>query len=243
MKIIKEKTYEGISSQAATIIINEINSKPNLVLGLPTGSTPLGMYQELIKAYQSGLVSFSQVTTFNLDEYYGLSRENSNSYWFFMWENFFKHIDIKPEKVFIPRGDIPKDKVEDFCSQYEKNIKAVGGIDIQVLGIGHNGHIAFNEPGSSFDSRTRMVDLSLDTIEVNSRFFDIKSDQPKTAITMGLGTIMEANKIILIASGENKAKAISDLIKGEATQDSPASVLRRHHDVTIFIDESAGVLL
>jgi len=243
MKIIKEKTYEGISSRAAIVIINEINSKPNLVLGLPTGSTPLGMYQELIKAYQSGLVSFSQVTTFNLDEYYGLSGENSNSYWFFMWENFFKHIDIKPEKVFIPKGDVLKDKVEDFCSQYEENIKAVGGIDIQVLGIGHNGHIAFNEPGSSFDSRTRMVDLSLDTIEANSRFFDIKSDQPSTAITMGLGTIMEANKILLIASGENKTKAISDLVKGEVTQDSPASVLRRHHDVTIFIDESAGVLL
>jgi len=237
------KTYDALADAVAARIIGVVQKKPNTVLGLATGSTPLGAYKRLIDAHRAGLVSFADVITFNLDEYVGLASDNSQSCQYYMRQNFFSHIDIKKENVFIPHSDLPAGELSKHCEWYEKQIKDHGGIDLQLLGIGHNGHIGFNEPGSSFDSRTRVVNLDKRTIEANARFFNNESEVPKKAITMGLKTISEAREIILVASGAEKASAISATINGKPSPEVPASVLRRHIDVTFYLDTVAASML
>ena len=214
MKIIVKESYEDLSKEAARIIEREMQKKPNLVLGLATGSTPIGLYKELIRMHKDGL-SFSQITTFNLDEYFGLDSSHPQSYHFYMQKNLFDHIDIKPKNIHIPDG-----RTEDakrYCAEYEETIKGVGGIDLQILGIGSNGHIGFNEPGSPFTFRTHLTKLAESTIEDNARFFEKKEDVPRFAITMGIQTILEVKKIILLASGQNKANVVARSAEGPIT--------------------------
>lgn len=238
MNIIKVKNYKELSMQAAGIVAAQISRKKNTVLGLPTGQTPLGMYQELIKRFRKGEIDFSQVITFNLDEYYGLSPEHPQSYNYYMWQTFFNNINIKKENVFIPDG-VTKD-VQKECRYYESLIEKKGGIDLQFLGIGDNGHIGFNEPAIALNSKTHLVNLSQATIEANSRFFNDIEDVPRKALTMGMGTIMKAKQIILLASGMKKAPAIAKTIKGKVSTEVPASLLQLHRDVTIIVDKDAA---
>ena len=238
MNIIKVKNYKELSMQAAGIVAAQISRKKNTVLGLPTGQTPLGMYQELIKRFRKGEIDFSQVITFNLDEYYGLSPEHPQSYNYYMWQTFFNNINIKKENVFIPDG-VTKD-VQKECRYYESLIEKKGGIDLQFLGIGDNGHIGFNEPAIALNSNTHLVNLSQATIEANSRFFNDIEDVPRKALTMGMGTIMKAKQIILLASGMKKAPAIAKTIKGKVSTEVPASLLQLHRDVTIIVDKDAA---
>lgn len=238
MKILIKNNDEKMSKEAAKIIINQINIKSNSVIGFATGGTPLGLYKELIIAYNEDNLDFTQMITFNLDEYVGLPKSHEQSYNKFMWDNLFNHINVKKENVNIPDGMVSDP--EGFCKEYEKKIEEVGGIDIQILGIGRNGHIAFNEPGSEFDSRTRVVRLTEETIKDNSIFFEDIHDVPTKAITMGLGTIMEARKIILLARGNNKSDAINKLLNGLVTKEAPATVLKNHKNVTIIIDKEAA---
>lgn len=238
MNIIKVKNYKELSMQAAGIVAAQISRKKNTVLGLPTGQTPLGMYQELIKRFRKGEIDFSQVITFNLDEYYGLSPEHPQSYNYYMWQTFFNNINIKKENVFIPDG-VTKD-VQKECRYYESLIEKKGGIDLQFLGIGDNGHIGFNEPAIALNSNTHLVNLSQATIEANSRFFNDIEDVPRKALTMGMGTIMKAKQIILLASGMKKAPAIAKTINGKVSTEVPASLLQLHRDVTIIVDKDAA---
>lgn len=238
MNIIKVKNYKELSMQAAGIVAAQISRKKNTVLGLPTGQTPLGMYQELLKRFRKGEIDFSQVITFNLDEYYGLSPEHPQSYNYYMWQTFFNNINIKKENVFIPDG-VTKD-VQKECRYYESLIEKKGGIDLQFLGIGDNGHIGFNEPATALNSKTHLVNLSQATIEANSRFFNDIEDVPRKALTMGMGTIMKAKQIILLASGMKKASAIAKTIKGQVSTEIPASLLQLHRDITIIIDKEAA---
>ena len=238
MKVVVVKNYNEISFQAAQLITDQIINKINCVLGLATGSTPIGVYQELIRKFQEGELNFSKVVTFNLDEYYGLSPEHPQSYHFFMWDSFFKHINIKKENVHLLNGitgNIAKE-----CKQYEALIQKSGGIDLQILGIGNNGHIGFNEPDISLNTRTHLVNLTAKTIRANSRFFNNAQEVPKQAITMGIGTIMRARKIILLANGKRKARAIERTINGPITTKMPATVLQLHNDVTTIIDQEAA---
>lgn len=238
MNIIKVKNYKELSMQAAGIVAAQISRKKNTVLGLPTGQTPLGMYQELLKRFRKGEIDFSQVITFNLDEYYGLSPEHPQSYNYYMWQTFFNNINIKKENVFIPDG-VTKD-VQKECRYYESLIEKKGGIDLQFLGIGDNGHIGFNEPATALNSKTHLVNLSQATIEANSRFFNDIEDVPRKALTMGMGTIMKAKQIILLASGMKKAPAIAKTINGKVNTEVPASLLQLHRDVTIIVDKDAA---
>ncbi|MDY0382666.1 MAG: glucosamine-6-phosphate deaminase [Atribacterota bacterium] len=238
MNIIKVKNYKELSMQAAGIVAAQISRKKNTVLGLPTGQTPLGMYQELVKRFRKGEIDFSQVITFNLDEYYGLSPEHPQSYNYYMWQTFFNNINIKKENVFIPDG-VTKD-VQKECRYYESLIEKKGGIDLQFLGIGDNGHIGFNEPATALNSKTHLVNLSQATIEANSRFFNDIEDVPRKALTMGMGTIMKAKQIILLASGMKKAPAIAKTINGKVNTEVPASLLQLHRDVTIIVDKDAA---
>lgn len=224
--------------QAAGIVAAQISRKKNTVLGLPTGQTPLGMYQELVKRFRKGEIDFSQVITFNLDEYYGLSPKHPQSYNYYMWQTFFNNINIKKENVFIPDG-VTKD-VQKECRYYESLIEKKGGIDLQFLGIGDNGHIGFNEPATALDSKTHLVNLSQATIEANSRFFNDIEEVPRKALTMGMGTIMKAKQIILLASGMKKAPAIAKTINGKVNTEVPASLLQLHRDVTIIVDKDAA---
>ncbi|MGQ9515035.1 MAG: glucosamine-6-phosphate deaminase [Thermoproteota archaeon] len=241
MKVIITNDYNEMSRKAAAIVADELRKNKKLVLGLATGGTPLGLYGELIRMHKEEGLDFSEVKTFNLDEYLGLDPENEQSYHYFMFHNFFNYVNIDKRNIHIPDGKA-KDP-EAFCKEYEKKIKEAGGIDLQILGIGSNGHIAFNEPGSPQDSRTRVVDLSEQTIKDNARFFKDESKVPRKAISMGIGTIMEAKKIILLASGKNKADAIAKAVEGILTIEVPASLLQRHGDVTVIIDrESASKL-
>ncbi|WP_422445094.1 glucosamine-6-phosphate deaminase [Thermoanaerobacterium sp. DL9XJH110] len=242
MQLIIEKSFSDMSSRAAGIIAGEIIKKPDLVLGLATGSTPLGTYRELIRMHREEGLDFSGVVTFNLDEYYGLSPDNPQSYHYYMYENFFKHINIKPENIHIPDG--MAEDVEAHCRKYDEEIARYGGIDLQLLGIGRNGHIGFNEPGDELLTVTHLTELTQDTIRANSRFFNSIEEVPKKAITMGLGTIMQAKKILLLASGENKARIMAELLGEEAVSTKvPASFLLLHQDVTVIIDEEAAKLL
>lgn len=238
MKLIVEKNYEDLSKRVAEIIKKEIRTNPKTILGLATGSTPIGTYQELIKAHKEEGLDFSKVQTFNLDEYVGLDGEHPNSYRYFMNEEFFKHININLENTHIPNGKVSN--LESYCREYDKDIEKAGGIDIQILGIGTNGHIAFNEPADELSVGTSIVNLTDSTINDNSRFFDSMDEVPKTAITMGIGSILKAKKIILLASGKNKAEIMKKLLEEDIVSTNlPASFLLLHPDVTIIVDKEA----
>lgn len=241
MELIVVKNYEEISKKAASIISSQVIVKPNSVLGLATGDTPLGMYNELIKKYKENEVDFSKVKTFNLDEYYGLERDNIQSYYFYMVNNFFKFINIDNNNINIPNGT--SNDIEEDCLNYERKIKEAGGIDIQVLGIGVNGHIGFNEPDVNFEAQTHLVNLDDKTIKSNARFFNSIDEVPKKAISMGIKTILQSKKIILLASGESKADAVYNTVKGKISPKVPSSILQLHQNVTIILDESAAKLL
>ena len=238
MEVIIKENYEKMSEEAAAIIRDAIHLKPNLVLGLATGSTPIGTYKELIRMHEAGELDFSKVLTFNLDEYVGLPSTHDQSYHYFMHENLFNHININPANVHVPSG-VVKD-FDRYCQWYEDEIAKVGGIDLQVLGIGSDGHIGFNEPGSSLASRTRIVTLTEDTIKDNARFFESEEDVPRFAITMGVGTIMEAGLCLLLANGEKKADPVEALVEGPITSQVTASALQMHPNATVIIDEAAA---
>lgn len=241
MRVIIRKTYEEISLAAANLVKARIKKKPELILGLATGSTPIKFYQELIRMYQEEKLRFVFVKSFNLDEYYGLSSDHPQSYRCFMNTRFFDHIDIDKANTHIPDGRT-KDP-EEFSAWYEEQIRGVGGIDLQLLGIGSDGHIGFNEPGSSFSSRTRLVALDAQTVSDNARFFERKGEVPLSAITMGIGTILEAKELILLASGERKADVVAAAIEGPLSSMVPASALQLHPRVTLFLDEAAASAL
>lgn len=238
MEIIIAPDYDQMSKASARIIAREIQRKHDLVLGLATGDTPVGTYQELVKLHKDEGLDFSKVKAFNLDEYVGLAPPHKNSYNYFMWENLFKDVNVNPENVYVPQGNT--DDPEEFCQWYEEQIQKAGGIDLQVLGIGRDGHIGFNEPGSSFASLTRVKALYKQTIEDNARFFEKEEDVPRFAITMGIGTILEAKKILLIANGEGKADVCAQFIEGPVTSQITASALQLHCFVTVVLDEAAA---
>lgn len=238
MQYIKVDNGTSIAQTAVDMIVQAIQQKPHCVLGLATGSTPIATYKELIKRYEQGNVDFSQVTTFNLDEYYGLAASHPQSYHTYMYHHLFKHINIKKQNIHILDGTTKQ--IEKHCEQYENKIKACGGIDLQLLGIGRNGHIGFNEPAEQLQPRTHLARLSKETVQANSRFFTNKKDVPQYAITMGVRTILAAKKIVLLAEGHDKAEIIEKLFQTGITTDIPASFLRLHHDVTVIVDERAG---
>ena len=229
-------TNEEISKLIAEEFIKQINAKPNSVLGLATGTSPLEVYANLVKANKEGRVSFKDVVTFNLDEYIGLDGTHNQSYRYFMNVNLFDHIDIDKSKTHVLKG---VGDYEAYAKQYDDEIASFGGIDFQILGIGSDGHIAFNEPGTSFDSLTHAAELVETTIVDNSRLFNDISEVPTKAVTMGLKSIMNAKKIVLIATGKNKAKAIKNLLRGDKTEEVPCSILQDHPDCTIYVDEDA----
>ena len=237
MKVIID-TPEGIAKQAADIYQELLAAKPNAVLGFATGSTPLALYAELVRRCKAGEISFKDVTTFNLDEYVGLEPTHDQSYRYFMDTNLFDHIDIAKKATHVLNG-LAKDAAKE-CAAYEKAIKAAGGIDLQVLGIGSDGHIAFNEPGSSLASRTRLVSLTPQTVKDNSRFFKKAADVPRYALSMGVGSIMEAKRIVLLAFGANKAAAVAGAVEGGVSQFCTASALQMHPDAWFFCDEAAA---
>ncbi|KYD08000.1 glucosamine-6-phosphate deaminase [Caldibacillus debilis] len=237
MEVIVARNYEDMSKKACAHIVSRIKEKPDLVLGLATGSTPIGLYQNLIAEYQKNNVSFRRVVTFNLDEYAGLDGNDPNSYRYFMDHQLFNHIDIDKNNTFIPDGTA--ENIEEECQRYETLIKKYGGIDLQILGIGRNGHIGFNEPGSSFNSRTQYIRLAESTRQANSRFFPSLDDVPTHAFTMGIGTILEAKEILLLISGKGKSEAVRRLLTEDPDEDFPASALKTHPKVFVFIDEEA----
>ena len=237
MQIYKETDYKDMSRKAANIISAQVIMKPNCVLGLATGSTPIGTYQQLIEWYKKGDLDFSDVTTVNLDEYKGLPRTNDQSYYYFMHQNLFDQVNINPENTHLPNGMEPNSEKE--CARYESLIHSLGGVDLQLLGLGHNGHIGFNEPGEAFEKETHCVDLQERTIEANKRFFASADDVPKQAYTMGIKTIMQAKKILVIVSGEDKADIVAKAFFGPVTPAVPASILQMHNDVTLVGDEAA----
>lgn len=237
MRIYKGKDYADMSRKAANIISAQVIMKPDCVLGLATGSTPIGLYQQLVAWYEKGDLDFSEVRTVNLDEYKGLSRENDQSYYYFMHHNLFDHVNLPAENSHLPNGMEPDSDKE--CRRYSELIRSMGGVDLQLLGIGHNGHIGFNEPGDAFDNDVHCVDLTQSTIEANKRFFASAYDVPKQAYTMGIKTIMQAKKILIVASGEDKADIVRDAFFGPITPKVPASVLQLHNDVTLVADEAA----
>jgi len=238
MEVIVTRDYEEMSKTAARVVAQVLNLKPNAVLGLATGSTPLGLYKELIRMHREEGLDFSQVTTFNLDEYVGLPRTHPQSYYYFMQENLFKHINVPKQNIYVPSGTTSNYAA--FCQWYEQRIRECGGIDLQVLGIGTDGHIAFNEPSSSLGSRTRIKTLARQTIEDNARFFGSPEEVPVYAITMGVGTILEARKIMLLASGRQKAPAVAAAIEGPVTSMITASALQLHRDAMCIIDREAA---
>jgi len=238
MEVKISPTYEALSKQAAEFVAELLNAKPNAVLGLATGSSPIGLYRELVRMHKDEGLDFSQVTTFNLDEYVGLPADHPQSYHYFMYENLFKHINVPKEHIHIPSGTTKNYRA--FCQWYENRIKECGGIDMQVLGIGSDGHIAFNEPTSSLASRTRLKTLARQTIEDNARFFDRAEEVPIYAITMGVGTILEARHLLLVANGENKADAVAKMIEGPVTSMITASALQLHPHAKVFIDDAAA---
>jgi len=237
MKIIKTIDYYHMSRMAANILSAQVIIKPDCVLGLATGSTPIGTYEQLIRWYEKGDLDFSQVRTINLDEYKGLSPENNQSYRYFMNEHLFRHINISLENTHVPNGLEP-DPVK-ACNDYNRIIRENGGVDLQLLGIGLNGHIGFNEPGAAFEKETHCVDLTQSTIDANSRFFESLDLVPKQAYTVGIKTIMQAKKIVVIATGESKADIIAKAFWGPITPAVPASVLQLHNDVVLVCDEAA----
>lgn len=241
MKVIVVKNSDEMSRLAAKRIISLIKSKPNATIGLATGGTPKGVYTELRKDHKENGTSYEQIKTVNLDEYVGLSDDHPNSYHYYMNEELLSHINIKEENIYLPNG-VAQD-LQTECKRYEEIISSLGGIDLQLLGIGHNGHIGFNEPGTSFESRTHLVHLTDETIQANARYFHSIDEVPKQALTMGIKTILESNEIILIANGIEKAKAIKMLVEDPIDELVPASALRAHENVTVIADEAAASLL
>ena len=237
MRLYRAKDYNDMSRKAANIISAQIILKPDCVLGLATGSTPIGTYQQLIERYREGDLDFSQVRTANLDEYRGLTRDNDQSYYYFMYHNLFKVVNIDMASTNIPDGTNPDSAAE--AARYDQVIRDLGGVDLQLLGMGHNGHIGFNEPSDAFDKGTHCVDLQPSTIEANKRFFASIDDVPKQAYTMGIQTIMSARKILLLVSGAEKAEILHKALCGPITPHVPASVLQLHNDVTVVADEAA----
>ena len=237
MRIIKAKDYDDLSRKAANIISAQVLLKPDCVLGLATGSTPIGTYKQLIEWYEKGDLDFSAAKSVNLDEYRGLTRDNDQSYYYFMYNNLFKHININMENTNVPDGTEPDSEKE--CSRYENVIEVYGVVDLQLQGLGHNGHIGFNEPDKDFPRTTHCVDLTQSTIEANKRFFASVDDVPKQAYTMGIGTIMKARKILLVVSGADKAQILHDVLCGPVTPEVPASILQLHSDVIVVADEAA----
>lgn len=237
MKFYCGEDYKAMSRIAANIISAQIIMKPNCVLGLATGSSPEGIYAQLVEWYKKGDLDFSQVTSVNLDEYRGLSGDNDQSYRYFMNTHLFDHVNIDKSRTFVPNGLEPDS--EKACREYDAVVEATGGVDLQLLGIGHNGHIGFNEPAKEFCKNTQCVDLTESTIEANKRFFEKEEDVPRQAYTMGIGTIMRAKKILLVASGEGKADIIAKAFTGPITPEVPASILQLHNDVTVVCDKAA----
>ena len=237
MKIYKAKDYKDMSRKAANIISAQVIMKPNCVLGLATGSTPIGTYDQLVEWYNKGDLDFSEVTTVNLDEYKGLPRTNDQSYYYFMHQHLFDRVNIDLERTNVPNGMEPDAEKE--CGRYEELIRSLGGVDLQLLGLGHNGHIGFNEPGEAFEKETHCVDLTESTIEANKRFFASADDVPKQAYTMGIKTIMQAKKILIVVNGENKADIVEHAFFGPVTPEVPASILQLHNDVTLVGDKAA----
>ena len=237
MIIYTGKDYYDVSRKAANIMSAQIIMKPNAVLGLATGSTPVGMYKQLIEWYKKGDLDFSQITSVNLDEYKGLSGDNDQSYRYFMNTNLFDHVNIDKARTYVPNG-LEEDS-EKACADYNEIIRSVGGIDMQLLGIGGNGHIGFNEPCDHFPKETHCVDLTESTIKANARFFETMDDVPKQAYTMGILPIVQAKKVIMIANGKNKADIIKKAFTGPVTPEVPASILQMHPDFTLIADEDA----
>lgn len=235
MQVIICDNYEEMSREGAKIIASQVIIKPNSVLGLATGSTPVGLYQNLIKMYQNKEIDFSNVTSFNLDEYYPISPDNDQSYHYFMEENLFKSVNIK--ESFVPDGS--GSDIEKVCEDYEEKIKAYGGIDLQLLGIGQNGHIGFNEPDEFLIPNTHCTDLTEDTIKANSRFFESIDQVPTKAITMGMATILNSKKILILANGKNKHNAVKALLDDKITTNVPATMLKVHPDVVLIVDKDA----
>lgn len=241
MLVIIKDDYEAVSREAAQLVVNRLLTKPNLVLGLATGSTPIGLYQELIRRCRVDGLDLTKITTFNLDEYVGVPPDHAHSYHRFMREQLFDHMNLDPRHVHIPNG-MAMD-IEAHCDWYEEQIQRAGGIDLQVLGVGANGHIAFNEPGSSLGSRTRVKTLSHQTREDNARFFASMDEVPRYAITMGIGTIMEARELLMLVTGESKAVALRDAVEGPLTAMVPASMIQMHRKAYVIVDRAAASLL
>ncbi len=237
MQLICTKDYDEMCQKAVEQVIRTVREKESPTLGLATGVTPIGVYQKLVADHWQNRTSYRHVVTFNLDEYVGLGPNDETSYHYFMWENFFDHVDIPEQQTHIPHGKA--DDLEEECKQYERLIEEAGGIDLQILGIGVNGHIGFNEPGTPFDAPTHVVKLSESTRKANQSFFDSLDRVPEYAITMGLSTIMKSKKILLLISGKHKASILQQLLSGEVTEDLPATILIKHPHVTIIADEDA----
>lgn len=238
MEVIIKENYEEISKLAARIIAGIVRQSPRAVLGLATGSTPVGCYQELVRMHREEELDFSQIVTFNLDEYVGIAEDHEQSYHRFMQDNLFGHVNVVPANVHIPDGNAGN--LHEACDDYETEIDEHGGIDVQLLGIGSNGHLAFNEPGSSLGSRTRIKTLTERTRQDNSRFFSTLDEVPGYCVTMGIGTIMESGKLLLLANGANKAEAIAAAVEGPITASLPASAIQFHPDVTVIMDRAAA---
>ncbi|MGN0643796.1 glucosamine-6-phosphate deaminase [Gemmiger sp.] len=242
MKIIRATDYYDMSRKAANIISAQVIMKPNCVLGLATGGTPVGTYKQLVEWYNKGDLDFSEVTTVNLDEYRGLPREHPESYWSFMHKNLFDLVNIRPEAIHLPDGTNMDSAAE--CAHYDEIIRQLGGVDLQLLGIGHDGHIGFNEPGAAFELGTHCVSLTEETIEANKRFFDGDVNQvPKQAYTMGIKTIMQARKVLMVANGTGKADIVKKAFFGPVTPEVPASILQMHPDFTLVLDAEAAARL
>ena len=241
MKVIVTKNYDEMSKQAAEIMAEIVKGNPECVLGLATGSTPVGMYKVLVEKYNAGELDFSKVQSVNLDEYYPITPDNDQSYRYFMNENLFDKVNINKANTSVPDGTA--EDVEKFCREYEAKIDALGGIDVQVLGIGRNGHIGFNEPDGELFRHTHLTALTPDTNEANSRFFASEDEVPKHALTMGVQSVFKARKILLLASGKNKAEAIKAMLEGKITTACPATLLCLHNDVTVICDEDAYSLV
>ena len=240
MEFIVAKNYEEMSRKAADVIAELVARKPSCILGLATGSTPEGLYAQLVKDCQEGKISFKDVSTYNLDEYRGLENDHPQSYHYFMEQHLFNHVDLDLAATHVPDGSNPDAAAA--CADYEAAIKASGGVDLQLLGLGHNGHIGFNEPADTFAKETNCVELTRSTIEANSRLFDHIDEVPTQAYTMGIGTIMRAAKILVVANGEGKAQIVRDAFFGPVTPQVPASILQFHPDVTVIVDEAAASL-
>ena len=241
MRIIRTKDYEDMSRRAAAIIAAQVVLKPDCVLGLATGGTPVGIYKNLVNWYQGGDLDFSEVTSVNLDEYRGLPREHKESYWSFMHRNLFDYVNMNPNNSNLADGMNMDADAE--CARYDRVIESVGGIDLQLLGIGHDGHIGFNEPSNAFDLGTHCVKLTDETIDANQRFFNNREEVPREAYTMGTRTIMQARKVLMVVSGKDKAEIIKKAFYGPVTPEVPASILQMHPDFTLVADEDALSLI